>query len=189
MIATKASLIIDIRSYWHAGTGRGSGSHLDALIERDAEGLPYLPGKTVKGLLRDALRLWEYWESDNTSSLTDSLFGTTGTSGLLRIGDARIPLRERTALAMRAELKPLLFESLFNTAIDHERGAYAKKSLRGIEVALPMELGAEITPLRDGVPPDWCSTLRKALPFVRGIGACRNRGLGRAVLTLSEVKP
>jgi CRISPR/Cas system CSM-associated protein Csm3 (group 7 of RAMP superfamily) len=47
-------LTIDIRGYWHSGTGRGSGSHLDALVDTAHDGLPYLSGRHIKGLLRDA---------------------------------------------------------------------------------------------------------------------------------------
>ena len=45
-----AMLVIDIQSYWHPGTGRGSGFHLDAVTHTGADGLPLttvppLPGR------------------------------------------------------------------------------------------------------------------------------------------------
>ena len=48
-------LKIDIQSYWHPSTGRGQGSDVDALAHRDKDGIPCLPGRTIKGLLRDAV--------------------------------------------------------------------------------------------------------------------------------------
>jgi len=51
------TLVLDLVSYWHAGTGRGDGPSVDAVVARTKEGLPYLPGRTVKGLVREAVRL------------------------------------------------------------------------------------------------------------------------------------
>jgi hypothetical protein len=53
----RVRVTFDISSYWHAGTGRGAGPELDARCCRSAAGLPTLPGRTVRGLLRDALAL------------------------------------------------------------------------------------------------------------------------------------
>lgn len=48
-------LVFQLHSWWHSGTGQGAGAHADAVIQRDPDGLPYLPGRTVKGLVREAL--------------------------------------------------------------------------------------------------------------------------------------
>jgi hypothetical protein len=53
------TLKLDILSYWHAGSGRGAAALADAVVVRDDTGLPYLPGRTVKGLVRDAMDLAE----------------------------------------------------------------------------------------------------------------------------------
>ena len=42
-----------ILSYWHAGSGQGRSAVSDALVQNDRNGLPFLPGRTVKGLLRE----------------------------------------------------------------------------------------------------------------------------------------
>ena len=47
-------LKITMKSDWRIGTGKGASAHVDAGILRDAHGLPYLPAKTVTGILRDA---------------------------------------------------------------------------------------------------------------------------------------
>lgn len=53
----EAHIIFDLHTFWHAGSGRGRSAILDAEVVRDASGLPYLPGKSVKGLLRKAMRI------------------------------------------------------------------------------------------------------------------------------------
>ncbi|MBI4472327.1 MAG: hypothetical protein HY646_06640 [Acidobacteria bacterium] len=44
-------------TWWHPGTGRGDGATADAVAHRGADKLPFLPGRTVKGLVRDACRV------------------------------------------------------------------------------------------------------------------------------------
>ncbi|MDD2650440.1 MAG: RAMP superfamily CRISPR-associated protein, partial [Candidatus Cloacimonetes bacterium] len=41
-------------SDWHCGSGLTSGSDVDALVIKDQNNLPIIPGKTIKGLLREA---------------------------------------------------------------------------------------------------------------------------------------
>ena len=38
---------------WHCGSGMAAGAELDALVIKDGRGFPYIPGKTIKGLLRE----------------------------------------------------------------------------------------------------------------------------------------
>lgn len=51
------TLRFELHTFWHPGTGRGDGALADAAVHKTAEGLPFLPGRTVKGLLRDAAEL------------------------------------------------------------------------------------------------------------------------------------
>ena len=39
--------------YWHLSSGLTSGSKLDSTVVKDKDGLPFIPGKTIKGLLRE----------------------------------------------------------------------------------------------------------------------------------------
>lgn len=121
-------LKFDIQSWWHAGTGRGAGPGADALVYRSAEGLPVLPGRTVKGLVRaameQALRLgWldqykvdgaqlEHWLGTSLPSpggggseqrvdrLEEVRFRTQ--AGVLRFDDAEIGKKEQDTRAWRA---------------------------------------------------------------------------------------
>ncbi len=51
------TLKFELSSYWHIGSGLGSDAIADAVVVRDVDQLPVLPGRTIKGLLRDAMEL------------------------------------------------------------------------------------------------------------------------------------
>ncbi len=214
-MANSAILTIDIRSYWHPGTGQGLGSHLDAVTHRGADKLPALPGRTVKGLLRDAVNRWEQFGgyskepfAGNNPSITERLFGppperetaeneSAGErldhrrSGLLRCPDARMNESDRHYLIANPSLISGLYRPLFSTAIDHKTGTAEEKSLRGIEVIVPLTLQVElefVESSQHSLSAQWINILRPALHLIRAVGAHRSRGLGRAVFKLPEAK-
>jgi hypothetical protein len=70
-------LRLDIHSYWHPGTGRGDGASADAVVNEDALGLPTLPGRTLKGLLRAAFSNWVHLGAPGARSESENeLFGS-----------------------------------------------------------------------------------------------------------------
>ncbi|MDS4031991.1 MAG: RAMP superfamily CRISPR-associated protein [Candidatus Contendobacter sp.] len=188
-----ATLKIDIQSYWHPGTGRGSGFHLDAVTHTGPDGLPRLPGRTLKGLLRDAVHRAEQWGWPKVpAGSTEALFGPIGRDGqpthpgLLRISDATLPDEVATYLATD-DGKPLvsgLYREHFSTAIDATTGVATSRSLRGMQVVVPLTLEALIAEI-PGVAavPDWPIRIEAILPLVTAVGAQRNRGFGRAHLS------
>ena len=96
----KFTLRFELHSFWQAGTGRGSGAVLDMLAHRDADGLPCLPGRTAKGLLRDVVGRAEDWRYLPPGT-TEHWFGSRApvgeesrlntNPGILRISDAVLP--------------------------------------------------------------------------------------------------
>ncbi|MGB1217231.1 MAG: RAMP superfamily CRISPR-associated protein, partial [Saprospiraceae bacterium] len=67
---------IEFHSYWHVGSGLFGGTEADNLVNKDKVGLPYIPGKTLKGLLRQAAtELMELDDSFVTQSFIDDVFG------------------------------------------------------------------------------------------------------------------
>lgn len=193
------TLIVTIYSYWHPGTGRGRGSHVDALAHRNALGLPSLPGRTLKGVLRDAVTRAEqwHWYGGLDPGLCDRLFGARGRDGaptgigLLRFTDASLPPVVSKHLAQNAALCGGLYRDLFQTAVAQESGVAMDKSLRGIQVVVPLTLEATVS-IRphaaatrvDAI--DWAEQLGRAFPLVRSVGAHRARGLGRCRLSWKE---
>lgn len=46
---------IEFYSQWHCGSGLSAGADVDALVVKDKDYMPYVPGKTIKGLVREAV--------------------------------------------------------------------------------------------------------------------------------------
>lgn len=193
-------LEIRLYDYWHAGTGRGSGPVVMAEVARTPAGLPYLPGRTVKGLLREGVQQAEESALEEVPAGTaERLFGKppkllerlpvgdlpdrAPEEGLIRVSDATLGQAYEEWTRQEPGAAESLFEELAATAID-EDGQAKPKTLRVIEVAVPVTLTAEIH-LPEG-DPEAPRQLAAGLAFVRGLGTQRRRGLGRAALTLAE---
>lgn len=209
-----ARLQVDFIHYWHVGSGRGNGNQLDAVCARDADGLPVLPGRQLKGLLRHAVRRAEAWgwmeglalPSGPLQGHEQLLFGSSSQQegrfstepGALLVDCARLPANERAGLAApgNADLRGELFGELFSTAID-ELGSARRFSLRGLEVSIPLQLHAalklEVTAVRAQLRAQQrayiasgsaWTALERALPLLDALGAQRSRGLGEARVVL-----
>jgi len=193
-------------SPWHMGSGFGEGSHLDALPVKSAAGLPYIPGRSVKGLFREALLLAEECSEEMPDDKkvvparsTSELFGSRE-DDLSRYDSIPGKLRFNTATMgdeieawaaetsdgkqVNAEALKQLFMPLAATRIDDE-GLAHKKSLRKIEVALPVELTAEVEYAEGNH--GYGDILKTAAALIRQAGSHRHRGLGRVKVTVSEV--
>ncbi|MGI2046096.1 RAMP superfamily CRISPR-associated protein [Shewanella oncorhynchi] len=205
------NLHIEILHYWHAGTGSGGGSHLDAITEKDAYGLPFLAGKHIKGLLRHAVHRAQHWQwfsvalpDGPAADLETLIFGSRSQQekrektlpGILCIGDAKLKQSESAFLKDNLKYTPFLYQEIYSTAIN-AAGTAKEHSLRGLEVTLPVvlqaDLSLEVTALDDAhrqQQQQWLDNtssfdwLEKVLPLIDSIGAHRTRGLGEAVFTL-----
>jgi len=190
-------------SYWHPGTGGGLGAWLDARV-RSLDGLPVVPGRTLKGVLRDAVKRAEDlgWLGAHGASdrpWADRLFGEDATStsasvpGQLRIGSAELDANTRAAFRSlddsgQAEALRGMRAALYQTAID-DSGVAAEGSLRGLEVYVPMPLVAPLEWIGDTDAAEASqafAVLARSLSLVEGLGAHRTRGLGRVELTLED---
>lgn len=185
-----ATLEIEFLDFWHCGNGRASDDYLDAITDRDAAGLPFVPGRLLKGVLRDAVARYEAF-GHAAPGTTETLFGvrrrepaTALPPGLLRVGDARLPetLRQWLGSASGEIYRQTLSRELFAAAVEH-RGKGREHNPRGLEAIVPVVLAAELHPLGDA-PMGWRAILTAALPLIGGIGAYRTRGLGRCALRL-----
>ena len=184
------TLKIDLLCYWHGGSGHGAKADVDALVLRDNTGFPYLPGRTLKGLLRDAL-----YEMGLEGEAV-RLFGkeaATGENrgsvpGIIAVDDARMEETDRAWIDGSPEadgLKAQLFDSVASTAIQ-DNGVAVSKSLRLVEVTLPMTLSGSITYMgTDERKASDLTLLSEACGIIRNLGSHRHRGLGRCRLTLS----
>lgn len=190
---------------WHAGTGRGEGAGADALVNIDAAGLPFLPGRTVKGLLRDAAEIAVHagaldraaWEAafghEGERGDDATRYGTV--PGQLVFGSAHLGEDLADVAAWRAwgEQSPpppgraQLFRTVAATALD-QGGSAAQGTLRTVQVAVPAPLVAAVhlSPGASLDRPAALGVLRAAAPLLYAIGAHRTRGLGRCVVRVQE---
>lgn len=194
-------IVIHFQQYWHAGSGRGSGFVTDSLVLKKA-GLPIFPGKTLRGILRDAVAKaeeWEFYQDLNEKNLANRLFGERKDGegnvryfSLLRIGNAELAKHLQEALQKETAAIANFYQNIYQTAVNLESGVAEEKSLRGMEVTVPITLYAEV--LQRPMPEIKVlddETLKivfdRALPLIRALGSNRSRGLGRASLTFSKI--
>lgn len=196
-------LDFNIQSYWHIGSGLDGGAYADALALKNADGLPYIPGKSIKGLLKEAFVKADEnnWFATNSAySLIALLFGEEGkagakTQGILQISSGTLSTSECKFFMSNPEAKSSLFKVLFSTAIDEVSGVAKETSLRGLEVAVPMSLKASITinkqhpcyaEVSHQVGDKMSLWLSQAVTLITKLGAKRYRGLGQVIVTATQ---
>lgn len=180
-------------SYWHISAGVGRGPDADLTVVKDAAGLPIIPGRTAKGLWRDACRELLRRDGQSTESLKNvftSAFGpefaTTadensryqGDRGSWHFPTAELPDEVRRHLDPK--YIPSLYRTIASTALD-ETGLAKAHTLRTIEVVIPLELTSKMR------CPDENSKalLSRATVFFRSLGLKRRRGFGRVEVSVS----
>ena len=191
-MAKRMILEISILDYWHCGSGRSNGYSLDFVAERDSLGLPFVPGRVLKGILRDALARYEAY-GHTPQGTTLALFGASGMDapapGGLRIADARLPeaLRNWLQADGSAAYRQGLSRELFSSAVDETTGITSERRPRGIETIVPLTLESELQPITGlPLPVGWSDILIAALPLVGAVGAYRTRGLGRCEMRIFQ---
>ena len=172
---------IEFFSNWHCGSGLAAGADVDALVIKDENGLPYVPGRTVKGLLREAAT-----DLSNDQAIINSIFGVSGDEANHQVGEsffsnAVLPLAESSYIVDQ-ELQFHLFQTFASTRID-ENGIAQDHSLRKIETVVPCKLEGEILNVPDGAE----QTIEDAMSFIKRMGTGRNRGYGRCKISFSEI--
>lgn len=208
------NLCFEFENYWHAGTGITGGNHLDAIVQKDSLGLPVLNGRHIKGLLRQSVRLNEAWgafsdiakpavadlPTESEHYWEDLLFGSRNQeessdktrSGVLFVSDACLTSQESNYISEQG-LAENLYKTLFNTRVNAQ-GVAEDKTLRAIQVSVPMALTAELEINTQKAEADDSQQLLTALvkiietslPLIRYAGGHRTRGLGRVAVTMTN---
>ena len=65
---------IEFFSQWHCGSGLSAGADIDLLVIKDKEGMPFIPGKTLKGLIREAVENLVLYKGQTKGSV-EQVFG------------------------------------------------------------------------------------------------------------------
>lgn len=185
------TLTFSIRFYsdWQAGNGLSSGADADALCIKDAEKFPFLPGKTLKGLLREQAELLQALGA-LTQQEVDSVFGVernqenmqdvTSFQGCCFFSNAHLSAADKDAVG---DHPSLLFRDHAMTAIDAKTGTAKDSSLRTMEIAMPLELEGEIL-VQPGQEALARKVLQACMPMVKQLGNSRSRGFGRCDISL-----
>jgi CRISPR/Cas system CSM-associated protein Csm3 (group 7 of RAMP superfamily) len=156
--------------YWHLSSGLSAGAKLDRVVTKDENGLPYIPGKTIKGLIREMAEL-----TGNFDFITQC-FGSSSDMGECNFSNVEIEENTKKTI-IKDSLQNQLFDEIASTKID-ENGIAQTGSLREIEVVVPISLFGEIK----NIPPKYKQEMIKALKKVKRMGLNRNRGLGRCAI-------
>ncbi len=174
---------IEFHTDWHCGSGLAAGADVDALVVKDEKGMPFIPGKTIKGLIREAAaeirglqcqsfdddfyNAFGFFEKDKEEMKKGSMFFT----------NAELNKDEYDAIVSNNASR-FMYRDIASTAIDND-GIAKEHSLRKMEVVVPCILYGTI----HDVPEGMADEIVKSLGFIKRLGQNRNRGLGRCTIT------
>ncbi len=182
------------------GRGDGVAGFIDTEVQHDMHGIPFLGGRTLKGLLGEECANIIYSlkkmqendfldkeDFDSFTSAAKALFGVPGSThddkGSVHFSDAQLPLEIRNSIIKNNSINPQqILDALCSirrqTAIDPLTGAAKDGSLRVIRVILretPFEASLSFTRDPDDLELALLSACIKAF---RRAGTDRNRGKG-----------
>lgn len=185
---------------WHCGSGLAAGADIDLLVVKDHRGLPYVPGKTIKGLVREAMQDLCALQHTSAEALTTMLGCETDNPDEIEtdnpdmLKDAK-PMKQGQSFFTNAELAEpeagaivaagatdYLYRSIASTAIDPATGTADEHSLRRMQVTVPCVLHGRIL----DVPDDLQHDIERALRYIKRLGQSRNRGYGRCDITIEK---
>ena len=178
---------IEMLDDWHAGSGLSAGVDVDLLVIKDSLNFPFIPGKTLKGLLKDgAMDLVDAGVLEREKVVEifgeDARKNNNGDEVISKEGNVYFTNAELT-LNMKQQLKEkthLLYRKISATAIE-KNGLVKEKSLRRIEMTVPIILFAKIENVST---PDQREILEKCMKMVKRLGSWRNRGYGRCEISM-----
>ena len=164
---------IKMQSYWQIGSGKGSGNLSDASVLKDTNDLPYIPGKTLKGLFLDAAR-----DAGADETTIKAVFGFENKQETSVIFEsAHLHTNDRIHLKNNKALTSMLYEYKTFVRLDNHKQA-EHGSLRTSEVCVPVTLHAAVRSLTE----EQKEILKKWMPYIKHLGLQRNRGYGRCIV-------
>lgn len=191
-------LEIEFLSDWHVGSGLGDGAIADAILNRDINGIPYIPGSALKGALRESAWRLAICDPDNLEKFVDFFFGTAkpddsvNLPGKLFINAGRLTAGLYAWLASlesweKREFVADLTTIQFQTKLD-ARKMVEPHTLRSIECGIPglvftSVIGVDVPEQAQPWLKDYLAAICAS---VKSIGGHRARGLGRCRLKLAN---
>ncbi|MBI1390130.1 MAG: hypothetical protein GC154_16940 [bacterium] len=215
VLSDSFTLQVTMLSDWHVGSGMGRPGDVNRLVVRDADDLPYIPAKTLRGVWRDACeRLARGLDNGSLggwTKLVDYIFGSqpnlgsedvhdpTGyhknpankpVSSNIKISPARMSKILRHAMKQDRRLRDALTIIKPGVCIDPDTGSAKEDHLHFDEVARTGSvLKAECTldlPEDDSSAQAISAFLLTSTLLVERLGGKRRRGMGRCKLEIKD---
>lgn len=197
--AMPSYLHIELLSDATFSRGEGTAGLTDVEVEHDMHGLPFIGGRTVRGLLRDSWLSMQLCFPGLAEPAARVLGRTRSLDEgcRLRLGDALLPapLQELVRAGVEPEEHRLRPETIlaaftdirYQTAEDRRRGAPERTTLRNTRVVLRgFTFEAPLTWLDSYQPsPDDLQVLALSALATRHGGLARNRGRGHLRCTIN----
>ena len=187
---------IDFLDYWHLSSGLSAGAKLDSSVIKDSKKLPYMPGKTIKGLAREMAELFKDSEGNIDCKFVNICFGGSSddkdncyseeykqTEGICYFSNATIK-DDISKEIIEHCMQDSLYDVITSTSIDEKTKVAVDNSLREIEVVVPITLQGYV----DNVPSEYANRVISSLEMIKRVGLNRNRGLGRCRIVAKEAK-
>jgi CRISPR/Cas system CSM-associated protein Csm3 (group 7 of RAMP superfamily) len=195
---TNYSLKITLLSDTTFGRGEGLAGVVDAEVQHDALGVPYLGGRALKGMLGAecadilvALQHGRPEQNERWHAAEQRLFGRSGSAlrgqAILRCGPARMPDDLRAGLAADMEAGLWTRDDILNmlttvrrqTAMDARSGAPKENTLRTLRVVLRETVLEAALRFEEEPADDDLALLAAGVKALRRAGTGRNRGKGK----------
>lgn len=188
-------LDITFHADWRFGSGLGAPGGEDRACHRDEDGLPFVGGKMLAGLFRDAAEMLSAGLRAPWPANCRAVFGARPQIGAddpgarLASRPARLPESLRAVIGGSSD--PLLRQSLFGSRAAvrlTDAGLPVDKHLRFDEVTGALALTApwelDVSGLDEAQVRAALALLQATAVFVDRAGAARQRGLGRCTVTV-----
>jgi hypothetical protein len=175
------------------GRGEGVAGYVDAEVQHDQYGCPYLNGRSLKGLLQEECSnlLFNLKYSPPAVQAAQSLFGEAGSAyegvSIMHVGQATLPPDLLEVIKIGIKRGDFTREQILSsmttirrmTAMDYERMAPRDKSLRTIRlIRRDLILTAPLS-FSTTLNPGQTTLLSACTAALRRVGSGRNRGHGR----------
>lgn len=152
----------------------------DITLRKDSQGRIYVPGSTIKGLLREAMGNYMVWTNSGTNEDLNALLGHPGihpadSDRRLIFGDLR-PENPELAEEDCAYLRT--FTKLKNGVAEHKTLHSALCIQRGLILTGKLICAEADAPL-----------VKNSLLLIQSVGLKRNRGFGQVRITFQELEP
>ena len=189
---------INLKSDLCTSSGESLGSYIDNDICYDKYGIPYIPAKRLKGLLREATLEYIDWSGED-KKIIENIFGKeeSRNPGMLEINNGHISHYKKITQTIKSI--PKEFERYiskqrmvnvftyvrYQTAVDEETGTSKDNSLRSTRV---VKKGITfIAPIKINCSnPEIIELLKKVTKLITHMGMNRTRGFGEVRCTLEK---